>query len=177
MKALKAVSIALAVLVAAGLLFMLSGLFDVAADDPHWRVTERFIEAARDRSIALAARSVDPSPALDDPCSIALGARDYDEMCTGCHLAPGANETELRTGLYPNPPNLALHPLDRKPAETFWIVKHGLKFTGMPAWGLTHDDRRLWSIVAFLQKLPAMSPSAYRELVGAPTEHHHHESH
>jgi hypothetical protein len=94
-----------------------------------------------------------------------MGAEHYAEMCTGCHLAPGMKDTEIRAGLYPRPPNLVEHGAHRKPAEMFWIIKHGLKMTGMPAWGVTHDDQGIWGIVAFLQKLPDLSPQQYEELV------------
>ena len=58
------------------------------------------------------------------------------------------------------------------PAEQFWVVKHGLKMTGMPAWGVTHDDELLWDVVAFLRKLPELSADQYRALVeSAPKTH------
>ena len=101
-------------------------------------------------------------------------------MCTGCHLAPGMRDTEMRVGLYPKPPNLSEHGVHRKPAEAFWVIKHGLKMTGMPAWGATHDDQRIWSLVAFLQKLPELSASQYKEMVaeegGSGHTHDHEES-
>ena len=94
---------------------------------------------------------------------IAEGAEHYAAMCTGCHLAPGMHENEMRPGLNPKPPILASLP-SQDPREQFWIVKHGLKMTAMPAWGATHTDEEIWNIVAFLQKLPGMSPTRYRAL-------------
>ena len=91
---------------------------------------------------------------------IALGAEHYAGMCTGCHLAPGVGDNEMRQGPYPQPPNLS-QPRDRSPAETFWIIKHGLKMSGMPAWGVTHDDEAIWGLVAFLQQLPTMDATVY----------------
>jgi len=84
-------------------------------------------------------------------------------MCTSCHLAPGMKDTELRPGLYPRPPNLSEGEVE--PREAFWIIKHGLKMTAMPAWGLSHDDATIWSMVAFLQKLPGMTAAQYKEMV------------
>ena len=46
----------------------------------------------------------------------------------------------------------------------FWIVKHGIKASGMPSWGPTHDDQRIWAMVAFLQKLPQLTPEQYQIL-------------
>lgn len=155
----------LAIVVAAGTGFIYGGIFNVAADEPHWGLTLRFLEATREQSIAVHARGIGKAPQLNEPALIAAGAREYAEMCTGCHLAPGMKETEIRAGLYPKPPNLIEHGTHRSPEQTFWIIKHGLKMTGMPAWGRSHDDARIWSMVAFLRKLPELSPEAYHELV------------
>ncbi|MGH8198502.1 MAG: c-type cytochrome [Steroidobacteraceae bacterium] len=175
MKALKVILIVLAVVLAAGLGFVYSGVFNVAADDPHWDITLRLIESTRDRAIAARAREVGAPPALEDPELLAMGAEHYAEMCTDCHLAPGMKDTETRAGLYPRPPNLAEHAGHRAPAETFWIIKHGLKMTGMPAWGVTHDDESIWGTVALVRKLPELSASQYEELVarGRGARHAH----
>jgi mono/diheme cytochrome c family protein len=165
MKWVKAVAIGILIVFALALGFVYGGVFNVAADEPHWGVTLAIMEATREKSIVVRARSVGAPPALGDPQRIAAGAQEYAEMCTGCHLAPGMKDTELRAGLYPKPPNLAEHAAHRKPAEAFWIIKHGLKMTGMPAWGVTHDDMRIWSMVAFLQKLPELSAAEYKSLV------------
>jgi mono/diheme cytochrome c family protein len=77
-------------------------------------------------------------------------------MCTGCHLAPGMAENEMRPGMDPRPPKLAeRREIDAR--EDFWIIKHGIKMTAMPAWGSTHNDAQIWAMVAFLQKMPGMS--------------------
>jgi mono/diheme cytochrome c family protein len=165
--------VAIAVLVVGGLGFVYSGIYDVAADSPHWPVTYRLLQSLRDRSIAVRARSEAAPPALDDPKLIAMGAEHYDEMCTGCHLAPGMEDSELRAGLYPKPPKLAQVGARRSPAERFWIIKHGVKMTAMPAWGTSHDDHAIWAMVAFVGKLPQLSPAAYRELVGSGGDHDH----
>ena len=85
-------------------------------------------------------------------------------MCVDCHLAPGARESELREGLYPQPRKLTERG-DASPAETFWVIKHGIKMSATPAWGKTHDDRTIWGIVAFLQKLPELTLDQYQALV------------
>ena len=156
------------VLAAAAGALVYSGAYNVAADEPHWQITERLINAVRERSIELRARDLVP-PDLSDEKRIASGAGQYAEMCQSCHLAPGVADTELRRGLYPRPPELARHRHD--PRGAFWIVKHGIKMTGMPAWGPTHDDATLWSIVAFLQKLPQLDEKRYRELAGKAEPH------
>jgi mono/diheme cytochrome c family protein len=166
MRMLKAFLILIAVGVIGGGLFVYSGAFNVAADDPHWAITHRALEIVRDRSIAVRARGIVVPANLDDPQRIAIGARQYDDLCHDCHVEPGDDDDdeELRAGMYPKPPNFARRGVQRGPEETFWIVKHGLKMTGMPAWGVTHDDETLWSIVAFLQKMPQISEAEFDRL-------------
>jgi mono/diheme cytochrome c family protein len=176
MKTIKVVLLTALALVVFAFVGVYSGVFNFAADDSHWGLTQRIIEKARDRSIASHAKDVSVPANLADPKVIASGAGEFAEMCTGCHLAPGMEDTEMRAGLYPQPPNLTEPANRRSAAEQFWIVKHGLKMTGMPAWGVTHDDERIWSMVAFVQKLPELSSAAYQELIEAGEGgHHHHE--
>jgi mono/diheme cytochrome c family protein len=106
-------------------------------------------------------------PDLADRDLIARGAEHYSEMCTGCHLAPGVTTSELRQGLYPVPPNFSAG-ISRRPAEAFWVIKHGIKMSAMPAWGSTHDDEAIWAIVAFLQQLPTLDANEYSALTGEP---------
>ncbi|MDN5754017.1 MAG: cytochrome c [Nitrosospira sp.] len=138
------------------------GLYDIGADAPHWFVTTQLIETLRERSIEVRARDIE-TPNLKDLQLALKGAAHYDAMCMGCHLAPGVRNTEIRLGLYPKPPDLSKAHVDPKAA--FWVVKHGIKMTGMPAWGKSHDDNALWSIVAFLNRLPEMTPQEYKAIV------------
>jgi mono/diheme cytochrome c family protein len=139
-----------------------SGLYDIGADVPHESLTYRFLTMVREHSVQRHARHIEV-PRLDDPALILRGAGQYAAMCTGCHLAPGMQDSELRAGLYPQPPELSRQSID--PREAFWVIKHGIKMSGMPAWGATHDDPTIWSMVAFLQKLPGMTPAQYRDIV------------
>jgi mono/diheme cytochrome c family protein len=152
----------LVVLGAVALGWACSGQYNVAADAPHWDLTSRVLATIRERSIAVRAANL-TVPNLADPALIALGAEHYAAMCTGCHLAPGVGDNEMRQGLYPRPPNLS-ESRERSPAQSFWIVKHGLKMSGMPAWGVTHDDDAIWGLVAFLQQLPTMDATGYKAL-------------
>ena len=148
-----------------------SGAYDIAADEPHWRLTERVMETVRDRSVAVRASRI-VVPDLDDESLIRTGAGNYDAMCAACHLQPGVAKTELSIGLYPAPPQLAMRPLD-DPAAAFWVIKHGIKMSGMPAWGKSMDDESIWGMVAFLRLLPDMSETDYREMVNASEGHVH----
>jgi mono/diheme cytochrome c family protein len=170
MKTLKTLVLVFVAAVVVLALAVCSGAFDVAADSPHTALVHRLLETLRDRSISVRSAAIQVPP-LTDPRMIAEGAEHYGEMCTGCHLAPGARDSEIRPGLYPQPPDLTRSP-PPAPARAFWVIKHGIKMTAMPAWGTTHSDAAIWNIVAFLQKLPAMTPEQYRSLAGESTGGH-----
>jgi mono/diheme cytochrome c family protein len=139
-----------------------SGAYDVGADTPHWEITRRAIEVVRDRSIEVRATQIE-LPDLQDELMVLKGAGQYAEMCATCHLAPEQTDSKIRPGLYPKPPNLSEQRVE--PKRAFWVVKHGLKMSGMPAWGLGHDDATLWSIIAFVTRLPGLSAEHYKDLV------------
>lgn len=169
----------LALIVASG--FVASGIYDIGADRPHWPLTEKLVGALRDRSIARQSAGI-VVPDLDDPTRIRSGARRYAEMCAACHLTPGMRSTELREGLYPQPPDLARHGV-HDPAQAFWVIKHGIKMSAMPAWGRSHDDAAIWEMVAFVKRLPELDEAGFEGLAGMAGddghggEHgmHHHE--
>ncbi|HUJ47788.1 MAG TPA: cytochrome c [Rhizomicrobium sp.] len=163
-----AIFIAVVVVLAAAVIGF--GLYDFAADSPHTAFVTKLIAIARERSIDVRAEDVKVPP-LSDPAMIREGAEHYDAMCVSCHLAPGMPENEMRPGMNPKPPVLASMPAE-DPAEQFWIIKHGLKMTAMPAWGTTHSDEEIWNMVALLQKLPHLSPAQYRALVKEAGHHH-----
>ena len=146
-----------------------AGLYNIAADVPHTPPVYWLLETVRDRSVAARARDIVPND-LDDANRISKGAGQYAEMCSGCHLAPGMKRTEISRGLYPRAPELR-RKTNLTPAEQFWVVKHGVKMTGMPAWGVTHDDDLLWDVVAFVRKLPELTPEQYETLVKNAPKH------
>jgi mono/diheme cytochrome c family protein len=146
----------------AGAAIVYSGAYNIAADVPHSPPMLALMNATRGRSVEVRSRGI-LVPHLDDPQLVLKGAGQYAAMCTSCHLAPGMENSEIRPGLYPQPQNLSKVWVG--PREAFWTIKHGLKMTAMPAWGAGHDDETIWSIVAFVQKLPEMTPAQYRELV------------
>jgi mono/diheme cytochrome c family protein len=165
------VSLVLFVLLGAGAIAIYTGIYNIAADIPHSQPVYWLFEAMRYRSVAVRVRDTVVPNDLDDANRISRGAGQYAEMCSVCHLAPGMKRTEISRGLYPRAPELR-HGTDLTPAEEFWVVKHGIKLTGMPAWGVTHDDDLLWDVVAFLQKLPELTPEQYEVLVKSSPSHH-----
>lgn len=153
--------------------FVWSGVYDIGADTPHSVPVKKALQSLRERSIAVRAQALELPPDLDDGVRVAAGAPHYAEMCALCHLAPGMLHSELRDGLYPQPPSL-LEPTRRDPRTMFWVIKHGIKMSAMPAWGKSHDDDAIWSIVAFIRQLPSLSQPEYRALAGEAPLHDGH---
>lgn len=165
-------TLAVAGIAAAGL-FIYTGVYHIGADAPHHPITLKLIETLRERSIAVRAEKIIVPPNLFDNERVRRGAGNYEAMCTGCHLKPGMQESEMRLGLYPQPPKLAEYKHD-EPAMQFWAIKHGIKMTAMPAWSKGGmDDETIWDMVALLQTLPDLSTSEYQQLVASSEGHAH----
>jgi mono/diheme cytochrome c family protein len=165
------VLVLLLVLAAFAGIFIYAGFYNIGADAPHSGLVASTLEELRERSIENRARRIRPPADLGSARRVTAGAGLYAEMCTGCHLGPGVEESEISQGLYPLAPELA-RGTDLSPAEQFWVIKHGVKLTAMPAWGKTHSDELIWDMVAFLQALPKLSPEQYKAAVAsAPGDH------
>lgn len=149
-----------------------AGLYDVAADVPHSKPVYAVLEFLRERSITARARDIQAPDDLANAKRVAAGASLYKEMCSGCHLAPGMNPTEMSQGLYPKAPSLTTKHDDMTAAQQFWVIKHGIKMTAMPAWGVTHSDAMIWDMVAFIRQLPALSAEDYKAATTKETKGH-----
>jgi len=151
--------------VGAGFMFIWFGVFNVSANDKHWAITNGFLELVRDRSISARAEVL-KIPDLTDTTRIKRGAANYDAMCAQCHLAPGVDSSELYEGLNPKPPVLYKDAeFADKPNEIFWVVKNGIKMTGMPAWGSNNSDEQIWDMIALVSVLDTMTATQYQQLV------------
>lgn len=155
--------ITLLLLAIGGMAFMHSGMYNVAATDPHLPFVESMMHSTLHASVEAGAEELEV-PDLDSDRMIRAGASAYDQLCAACHLKPGLDSTVLRAGLNPMPPVLS-ETTHQSPAQQFWIIKNGIKMTGMPAWGVTHEDQELWEIVAFLRQLPELSQPEYVAMI------------
>jgi hypothetical protein len=144
--------------------FIYSGIFNVAATDPHWPVTYWTMEMVRTRSIKAHAAGIRVPDDLANHARVVAGTSHCADHCTMCHAAPGVDASDMADGMYPNPPKLTDAASRWSPGELFWILKYGIKMSGMPAWG-DHSDDDLWNSVAFLEQLPKLSEQDYGKLV------------
>jgi cytochrome c553 len=151
---------------AAGFVVMISGVVPIKASSGHWRVTAGLLDFAKRRSVSTHTLGL-AAPPLDDPALLLKGAGHYDFACEPCHGSPVLAQPRIAARMTPRPPDLAQAATKFGPEELFYIVKHGIKFTGMPAWPAASRDDEVWAMVAFLQALPTLPRDRYDELTGA----------
>lgn len=165
-----AVTLLIAVLLlamAGGIAVIYTGAYPVGADEEHWSLTHRLLETARERSVMRAARSVDVRlPRLEEGALLSAVA-GFEDMCAGCHAPPGQSPSALARGLNPPAPDLAIAARERTASELYWVTRHGLRMTGMPAWGVTHSDDELWLLVALILRFPELGEGEYARLLAA----------
>jgi mono/diheme cytochrome c family protein len=162
--------------------YLFTGAYDVAASHPSSALTAWVMEETMEKSVRKHAASIEIPP-LQGAAQLRTGYEHYKAMCEMCHGAPGVEATEIAKGLEPPAPLLYETDEDTEEeeepwtaAELFWITKHGIKMTGMPAWGPTHTDEEIWALVAFLEKLPHLTAQEYSTFASAAesvTEHRH----
>jgi len=150
-------------LVLGGFLVAASGLVPIAASSGHWGITAWFLQFSKARSVATHTLGMS-APPLDDRALIVKGAGHYEIGCRSCH---GGLEVQPRipSAATPRPPYLPPRISRWEPEELFYIVKHGIKFTGMPAWPSLEREDEVWAVVAFLRVLPDLDQASYRRLV------------
>ena len=163
MKTFKILLVLLVIGIMAMLLFIYSGLYSVAASNPHAKATEWVLGTVMDRSVSRHAKRIQ-APDLNATNMVQEGFEHYREMCVVCHGAPGQDPTEIARGLNPSAPDLAGSANDMTPAELFWVTKNGVKMTGMPSFGATHSDGKIWAIVAFLERLRTLTTDEYKAM-------------
>jgi len=153
--------------------FVYSGLFNVSAMEPHNALTNWLLSTTMHVSVARRAGTVQPPDLGNDTLQLA-GAADFEAMCVTCHGAPEIDAGPIGQGLTPRPPSLAEAARHLSDGELFWITKHGIKMTGMPAWGRTHSDEALWPVVAFMRLLPSLDGPTYRQMLARAEGSGHH---
>lgn len=149
----------IAIVVGLGVIY--TGAYSVAATEPHtpfgrWLFRTTMIHSVREHAEPVHAPELTSEMAKQ-------GFVRYDSHCKICHGAPGAKPSHVAQGLRPEPPDLA-HTVERwQSAELFWIIKHGIRMTGMPAWSGHYNDDEIWKVVAFTQQLPGMTEAEYQQ--------------
>ncbi|OQW41109.1 MAG: hypothetical protein A4S12_09175 [Proteobacteria bacterium SG_bin5] len=143
-----------------------SGALDLAASVPHPAGWATLLHYTFQRSTAFHARGLAPPPDIDSAALIQKGAVHYDRACSHCHSIPGRGQNVVALAMRPQPQYLPQVAGDFTAPELFWIIKHGVKYSAMPAWPVQNRDDEVWALAAFVKQLPRMSADRYRQLVG-----------
>jgi Cytochrome C oxidase, cbb3-type, subunit III len=161
---------ALAIIAAIGAaVFFFGGFYSVAATAWEPPIVKWALVQVREASIDRF--SGDIAPAMPgDAASVQAGARAFlARGCTNCHGGPGVSWAKFSEGLRPDPPDLKDAAKDAKPAELFWVIKNGINMTGMPSFGaIGVPDTEIWTIVAFLKKMPAIKDADFKAWTAPP---------
>lgn len=164
---LKRLGMLVPVLALVGFLVAVSGIIPLKASSGHWAITAWFLNFTMERSVVTHSIGIKVPP-LDDPVLVLKGAGHYDIGCRPCHGSPGFKRPRIPQQMTPHPPYLGEQVPIWEPEELFYIVKHGVKFTGMPAWPAQSRDDEVWAVVAFLQRLPDLDVETYAQIVEGP---------
>lgn len=157
------ITLTLLTLAAVFLIYISTGSYNISQLDHHNAITKKIISITTHSSIDKRMKEYTVPGNIKDSVLIIEGFKHYDEMCVGCHGAPGEKPDEMTEGLYPKPPQLFKHVEEDDAQEFFWIIKNGIKMTSMPAYGPTHNDDKIWAITAFVtQKLGKMTADEYK---------------
>lgn len=178
------VAVTLAVVLLLGMTFMFSGLYNVSAAESHRGLVAAVLSTIADRSINTHARAT-ASPPIDS-AGMLEGAEHFHAMCAVCHGAPGVARGEVAEGLNPEAPELSKEAAGEfSEAQLYWIIKNGIKFTGMPSFEKSYTDEQIWEIAKFTKSLDGMTDAQYEAVIravmaanggvvpGAPPQHIH----
>lgn len=148
---------------AAGMATVYLGLYNVAASEQHWKPVRQLLETAMHQSVRLRARSV-PEPPLFNETMVLRGAGCYRDQCLQCHGGPGTAQSDIGKSMQPLPGPLVDAARRWSPKEMYWLTRHGIRMSGMPAWEHRLGEEELWSTVAFLQRMPDIDVAAFQAI-------------
>ncbi|HEY3121774.1 MAG TPA: cytochrome c [Vicinamibacteria bacterium] len=157
--------VVLAAAAAAGAFAVLSRGFS-AADEPS-RIETAIARRVRHLATPRSARELkNPLPLASDV--IDEGLAHFADHCAVCHANDGGGYTEIGQGLYPKAPDMRQPSTQQlSDGELYYIIRNGIRFTGMPAWGGVDDveeDRDNWALVHFIRHLPKLTPAELEKM-------------
>ncbi len=154
------------ILAVGGFMVAASGIVPIKASSGHWRITEWVLRFGMKRSMATHSLTIKVPENLADRSLVKKGAGYYEVGCRSCHGEPGKPLPRIAAHMTPTPPDLVQRVRESDAKKLFYVVKHGVKFTGMPSWPAPQRDDEVWAMVAFLLEYPALDSAAYRQLAG-----------
>jgi mono/diheme cytochrome c family protein len=152
----------LLVIAIGGYCFLKLGMFNTNADQTPSRMERRMAGTAVDASVEKGAADLkNPLQPTDDVLS--EGMHIYVEDCAGCHGSPKEPNSVLGASFNPHVPQFMKRAPDMPDNQNFYITKHGVRMTGMPAWGKILNDDKLWKVTTFLSHMEKLPPAIDQE--------------
>jgi mono/diheme cytochrome c family protein len=156
---------------AGGAVTLYAGWYDISATDQHLAHTYWLLDTGMKRSVKQRADRIAVPGELGAPEQLSRGLSHFRKHCVQCHGAPGVAPEPFAMGMTPAPASLAYTATEWEPAALFWVIREGIKMTGMPAWKYRMSDADIWATVALLKRLPLLSPADYQALGARQHEH------
>jgi thiosulfate dehydrogenase len=150
------------VLIAAGLFVALTGLVSMRADTPPSRIEAILAGHAMDANVGRSAPKV-PNLVAADEASLLAGAQLYREHCALCHGDPAHPKSPLADAFNPPAPQFVSDKPDMPENQNFYIIAHGIRWTGMPSWKGVLSEQQTWQVVTFLSHMDSL-PSRAKEV-------------
>jgi mono/diheme cytochrome c family protein len=122
-------------------------------------IETRVARTARRLAIPASIRTM-TNPIPNSAEAVADGMAHFADHCAVCHANNGSGDTEMGRGLYPKAPDMRLAPTQQlSDGELFYVIEHGIRFTGMPGWrnGTTEGEESSWRLVHFVRYLPMLT--------------------
>jgi thiosulfate dehydrogenase len=146
------------VLVVGGLGFALLGLLPTRANSTPPEMEVHLAMSALDNSVDRhAPHTNNPVPITDD--NLIEGLKIYTMNCALCHGDIDRQPSVLKHSFYPPAPSLLIHPPDDPEWHTYYVIRNGVRYTGMPAWDKALSDTDIWKVTAFLSRLDKLPPA------------------
>ena len=149
-----------------GAVVLRAGWYDIGASAQHLQPVYTLLEQGMRYSVRRHAREV-ALPPLGAPQQVARGALLYRVNCAQCHGGPGFPQSKIGQSMQPLPGPLIDASARWQPRELYWITRHGIKMSGMPAWEFHLSQEDTWAVVAFMQVLPTLSARDYAAVTAA----------
>jgi thiosulfate dehydrogenase len=176
--------VTLAVLILGGLGIALLGFIPTNANATPHQLESHIAMSALDASTEHHAAHIN-SPVLPSAENLIDGMKIYTMNCSLCHGTLDKKPSPLANSFYPPPPQLVQDPPDDPDWHNYYVIRNGVRYTGMPAWDKALSDQDIWKVTIFLshmEKLPAAAQEYWKNAfsVPAPTgkeDHANHQEH
>jgi mono/diheme cytochrome c family protein len=143
--------------------FLYTGIYNVSATEQHTGLVYQLLDFTMQRSVQRRADAI-TIPDLTGQQRLQRGLVHYRNHCVQCHGAPGVAPDAFSMGMMPVPANLVATGREWEAPRIFWVVKHGIRMSGMPAWQYRMNDEEIWDVVAFVKHLTTLTPAGYAAL-------------